>query len=112
MFRGFSLHREAATSTSTISGPVNGFQPSRRQGFVDENKRATKRLYDLRHSYATMSLAAGVSLFSLSRRMGTSVKMIDRMYGHLAPDAEAVELALLNAYDHATRAEPARVLLD
>jgi hypothetical protein len=46
-----------------------------------------------------MALAAGVSLFSLSRRMGTSVDMIDRTYGHLAPDAEAVELALLNAYD-------------
>ena len=39
-----------------------------------------------------MSLAAGVSLFSLSRRMGTSLDMIDRTYGHLAPDAEAVEL--------------------
>jgi hypothetical protein len=42
---------------------------------------------------------AGVSLFSLSRRMGTSLEMIDRTYGHLAPDAETVELALLNAYD-------------
>jgi hypothetical protein len=41
----------------------------------------------------------GVSLFTLSRRMGTSVDMIDRTYGHPAPDAEAVELALLNAYD-------------
>ena len=39
------------------------------------------------------------SSFSLSRRMGTSLDMIDRTYGHLAPDAEAVELALLNAYD-------------
>jgi hypothetical protein len=38
-----------------------------------------------------MSLAAGVSLFSLSRRMGTSVEMIDRTYGHLAPDAEGYE---------------------
>ena len=46
-----------------------------------------------------MSLAAGVSLFSLSRRMGTSLDMIDRTYGHLAPDAEAAELALLNSYD-------------
>ena len=44
-----------------------------------------------------VSLAAGVSLFSLSRRMGTSVRMIDKTYGHLAPDAEASELALLNA---------------
>jgi integrase len=68
-------------------------------GFVDENKKATRRIYDLRHSYATMSLAAGVSLFSLSRRMGTSLEMIDQTYGHLAPDAEAAERALLNAYD-------------
>jgi integrase len=67
-------------------------------GFV-EDKKATKRIYDCRHTYATMSLAAGVSLFSLSRRMGTSLDMIDRTYGHLPPDAEAVELALLNAYD-------------
>jgi integrase len=68
-------------------------------GFVDEKRRATRRIYDCRHTYATMSLAAGVSLFSLSRRMGTSVDMIDRTYGHLAPDAEAVEIAMLNAYD-------------
>jgi hypothetical protein len=31
--------------------------------------------------------------------MGTSLEMIDQTYGHLVPDAEAVELALLNAYD-------------
>ena len=37
-----------------------------------------RRIYDLRHTYATMSLAAGVSLFALARRMGTSVEMIDR----------------------------------
>ena len=53
----------------------------------------------MRHTYATWSLAAGVSLFSLSRRMGTSVEMIDRTYGHLAPDAEDYERALLDAYD-------------
>jgi integrase len=57
-----------------------------------------RRIYDLRHTYATMSLAAGVSLFSLARRMGTSVEMIDP-YGHLAPDAEDYERALLDAYD-------------
>ena len=45
-----------------------------------------RRIYDLRHTYATMSLAAGVSLFSLAGRMGTSVEMIDRTYGHLAPE--------------------------
>jgi hypothetical protein len=31
---------------------------------------------------------AGVSIFQLARLMGTSVKMIDRTYGHLAHDSE------------------------
>ena len=46
-----------------------------------------------------MSLAAGPSLFSLARRMGTTVEMIDRTYDHLAPDAEDYERGLLDAYD-------------
>ena len=37
-----------------------------------------RRIYDLRHTYASWSLAAGVDIFTLARRMGTSVKMIDR----------------------------------
>ncbi len=57
-----------------------------------------------------MSLAAGVSLFSLARRMGTSVEMIDRTYGHLAPDAEDYERGLLDAYD--TKSEPFGQLSD
>ena len=31
--------------------------------------------------------------------MGTSLAMIDATYGHLAADAERVELDLLDAYD-------------
>jgi integrase len=58
-----------------------------------------RRIYDMRHTYATWSLAAGVSLFALSRRMGTSLQMIDQTYGHLAPDAEEQERLLLDAYD-------------
>jgi integrase len=57
------------------------------------------RIYDMRHTYAAWSLAAGISLFALSRRMGTSVAMIDATYGHLAPDAEEQEAALLDAFD-------------
>jgi integrase len=34
--------------------------------------------YSLRHTYAAFSIAAGISLFALARRMGTSVQMIDR----------------------------------
>ena len=36
-------------------------------------------------------LTAGVSPFSLARRMGASADMIDRTYGHLAPHAESYE---------------------
>ena len=69
--------------------------------------RPERRIYDLRHTYATFSLAAGVSLFTLSRRMGTSVEMIDRTYGHLAPDAEEYERGLLDAFDAHIPAETA-----
>jgi hypothetical protein len=31
--------------------------------------------------------------------MGTSLGMIDRTYGHLAPDADEYELGLLEAFD-------------
>jgi integrase len=43
--------------------------------------------YALRHSYASWAIAAGVGLFELARMMGTSVKQIDKTYGHLLPDS-------------------------
>jgi integrase len=60
-----------------------------------------RRIYDMRHTFATWSLAAGMSIFTLARRMGTSVQMIDRTYGHLAQDAEDQDCDLLDAYDAA-----------
>lgn len=60
---------------------------------------AHRRIYDMRHTFATWSLSAGMSIFTLSRRMGTSVQMIDRTYGHLAHDAEDQDRDLLDAYD-------------
>jgi integrase len=44
--------------------------------------------YHLRHTFASEALAAGVSIFELSRLMGASVKEIDRTYGHLVRDSE------------------------
>jgi integrase len=63
--------------------------------------------YAMRHTYASFSIAAGVSLFSLSRRMGTSVEMLDRVYGHLLPDAADHERGLLDAFDTTNDAEAA-----
>jgi integrase len=77
----------------------------RRRDWVPANRAAgiepPRRPYDLRHTYATWSLAAGVNIFALARRMGTSVKMIDETYGHLAPNADAHERDLLDAFDSA-----------
>jgi len=42
-----------------------------------------RRIYDLRSTFASNALAAGVSVFELARIMGTSVRMIERHYGTL-----------------------------
>ena len=55
----------------------------------------------MRHTFATWSLAAGMSIFILARRMGTSVPVIDATYGHLARDADGNDRELLDAYDEA-----------
>lgn len=60
--------------------------------------------YCLRHTYAAWSLAAGVNIFTLARRMGTSVQMIESTYGHLAQDADEYERTLLDAWDAASGA--------
>ncbi len=41
---------------------------------------------------------AGISIFDLSRFMGSSLAMIDRHYGHLARDGRDHAVALLDAY--------------
>jgi integrase len=92
--RGTLARGPPTRSVGAPTSPITSRPISRAPAGIDE-----RRIYDLRHTYATFSLAAGVSLFTLSRRMGTSVEMIDRTYGHLAPDAEEYERGLLDAFD-------------
>ena len=54
-------------------------------------------LYDLRHTYATFALRAGVPVFAVSRFMGSSIAMIDHHYGHLAYDSPEHAVSLLDA---------------
>jgi integrase len=56
-----------------------------------------RRIYDLRHTFATFSLRAGISTFDLSRYMGAGLTMIDRHYGHLARDGREHAIHLLDA---------------
>jgi integrase len=57
-----------------------------------------RRVYDLRHTFATFALRAGISTFELSRYMGTSLGMIDRHYGHLARDGREHAIRLLDVF--------------
>ncbi len=52
-----------------------------------------RRMYDLRHTFATFALRAGISTF---RYMGASLTMIDRHYGHLARDGREHAIRLLD----------------
>jgi integrase len=45
------------------------------------------RLYDLRSTFASNALAAGITMFELARIMGTSAKMIEQHYGTLIDTA-------------------------
>jgi integrase len=62
-----------------------------------------RRVYDLRHTFATFALRAGISTFDLSRYIGASLTMIDRHYGHLARDGRAHAIRLLDELSAAER---------
>ena len=57
------------------------------------------RLYDMRSTFASNALAAGVSVFELARVMGTSVAMIERHYGTLLEGAGADIARRLSAFE-------------
>lgn len=60
-------------------------QKDRKLGFTK-----TPRIHDLRHTSASWLLQEGLDTFKVARRLGhSSTAMIDRVYGHLMPDAQA-----------------------
>jgi hypothetical protein len=63
----------------------------------------TRRLYDLRHTFAPVALRAGLGTFELSRYMGTSLINIDRSHGHLARDSHQHAVDLLDDYNSSCR---------
>ena len=82
----------AATSTSQLPPAPLAARTQKQAGI-----EPLRQPYDLRHTYATFALRAGLSAFALSRYMGTSLAMIDLHYGHLASDGREHAVALLDA---------------
>ncbi len=72
---------------------LRDWKPAQRRAGVDP----VRRVYDLRHTFATLALRAGISTFDLSRYMGASLTMIDRHHGHLARDGREHAIRLLDA---------------
>jgi integrase len=100
-----------AIERQLLSRPSALVSPAERGGYLDlhnfrnrEWKPAQlaagieplRRIYDLRHTFATFALRAGISTFDLSRYMGASLTMIDRHYGHLARDGREHAIRLLD----------------
>ena len=59
-----------------------GFEQALNEAGVLRGSDGKKRVpYSLRHTYATMRISKGVSVFQLAANMGTSVEMIESFYG-------------------------------
>lgn len=57
------------------------------------------RMHDLRHTYASLMLAAGFKPYEVSRWMGhASVSTTDGIYGHLYPSDYADQIARFEAF--------------
>ena len=91
--------RRAARRRSHATGATSHrpFSPSALSDRADDAWRVT--LHDLRHTYASFAIAAGVNVKALSEYMGhASIVMTMDRYGHLPPGNEAEAAALLDAY--------------
>jgi hypothetical protein len=75
--------------------------PSIPLGLRCANGKRRARIYDLRSTFASNALAAGVSVFELARVMGTSVAMIERHYGTLIEGAGVDIARRLSAFETA-----------
>ena len=78
----------------TTSKHLNGtFRHLMRDSGLNKNG-GNKTLYSLRHTYAHLAIIEeNMDVFTLSKQMGTSVKMIEQYYGHITPAHVANKLA-------------------
>jgi integrase len=80
----------------TVTGKVlrlNNFSASEWRPAIEASGiRRPARIYDLRSTFASNALAAGIAVFELAKIMGTSVGMIERSYGTLL-DGSATGIA-------------------
>ena len=73
---------------------IDGFNALLTRTGITRNSAGEKyTLYSLRHFYATMSIRAGLPIYSIAKNMGTSVGIIEAYYGkHATAQSQAVML--------------------
>lgn len=91
--------KQAKTLYDTLIGDL-----LEKSGLLYGSSGTRRSIYSFRHTYATFRLAAGTDSYFLAKQMGTSVKMIEDHYGHVAP-AKNAELILQGVPEWDTTAE-------
>jgi hypothetical protein len=61
--------------------------------------RRPARIYDTRHTFASNAIVAGIGLFELAKVRGTSLEMIERVYGILLDGAPQSMASSLNSFE-------------
>ena len=80
------LNLEEPIFCHTNGRPIGSFKKGFEQvlneaGVFSRIRWKETRPLSLRHTYATMRISEGVSVFQLAANMGTSVEMIESFYG-------------------------------
>ena len=69
---------------------------NRTDGLLNDADGKRRSLYSLRHVYATLRLAQGVSIYDLADNMGTQVKQIEIHYSHLTTRDKREDITKVN----------------
>jgi integrase len=98
--------REGILFAASEWGPI-GINKFRSREWAPALKAAGiehRRIYDMRHTFATWSLALAWASLRWLGEWGRAWKMIDATYPHLAQDDQDQDLGPLDAYDAANGA--------
>jgi integrase len=95
----------ALVACGFVHCPHNPRHPAKREGrrYICQQPDCgaaglAHRIYDLRHTFASWSLAGGATIFELSRFMGASPRVIELYYGHLVRESAVSFRDKLDAY--------------
>ena len=56
------------------------------------------RIHDIRHSHVSLLINDGVDRFVIAKRLGHSIEMVEKVYGHLFPENRKSVVGVLDKY--------------